>query len=107
MALGGPASPLDYRAIEAHGACFPSVQTVLATAAIMTLAILAAHATRRPDLHAGVLVLAILAAFLIGSCRVYLGVHWASDVTAAWRLGVVWTTACALAILPHAPAVRA
>jgi undecaprenyl-diphosphatase len=91
--------PLEYRAIEAHGASFPSVQTMLATAAVMTLAILVARATRRPALRAGVLALAMLAAILIGSCRVYLGVHWASDVIAAWGASAAWTMACVLAAL--------
>jgi len=99
--------PLEYRAIEAHGASFPSVQTMLATAAVLTLTILVARVTRRPAARAGVIAAAMLAAVLIGSCRVYLGVHWASDVIAAWSASAAWTLACAVAILRHGPTARA
>ena len=37
--------------------------------------------------------LAVLMVVLIGCSRVYLGVHWPSDVIAGWCVGSVWALA--------------
>jgi undecaprenyl-diphosphatase len=37
----------------------------------------------------------VLVAGLVALSRVYLGVHWLGDVTAAWILGSAWMTLCA------------
>lgn len=86
-----------YRLVEAHGASFPSVQTLLATATLLAAAILVVRLTRDARLRRLALGLALLTAGLTGLGRVYLGAHWASDVLAAWALGAAWACACGLA----------
>jgi membrane-associated phospholipid phosphatase len=75
---------------------FPSGHATVSLALYGTLAfILARHLTTVAARLAALTAAAVLV-LLIGLSRIYLGVHFLSDVVAGFSLGVAWVTACVL-----------
>ncbi len=86
--------PDIYRAEEVINASFPSGHAMLSTITYLTLGALLVQAMDRRRLKIFIFAAAILIAALVGISRVYLAVHWASDVLGGWSLGAAWATAC-------------
>jgi undecaprenyl-diphosphatase len=83
------------------GSSFPSGHT-LAAASFATAAALCV-AQIRPRYAVPALVLALLWGSLVGLSRLVLGVHWPSDVLAAWCLGMFIPLAINLALVVSGP----
>jgi undecaprenyl-diphosphatase len=77
---------------------FPSGHAILATVVYLTLGILLARLEPRPLLKTYFLGIMMTLAFLVGMSRVYLGVHYPTDVLAGWTVGLVWGLFCWLAV---------
>jgi undecaprenyl-diphosphatase len=76
---------------------FPSGHAMLAAVVYLTLGILLARLEPRPLLKVYFLGVMMALAFLVGVSRVYLGVHYPTDVLAGWLVGLVWGLLCWLA----------
>ncbi|MFD1696950.1 phosphatase PAP2 family protein [Roseibium aestuarii] len=76
---------------------FPSGHALISAMAYLTLAAVAARFVDRPWARRYLMACAVALAFLVGTSRVYLGVHWPSDVFAGWCLGTAWAGICWLA----------
>jgi undecaprenyl-diphosphatase len=79
-----------------HTASFPSGHSMLSAVTYLTLGVLVARALPQRRLKIYVLTLAGLVTVLVGVSRVYLGVHWPSDVLAGWLAGLAWACLCML-----------
>ena len=88
---------LAYRVVEAVNASFPSGHAMLSAVVFLTLGVLTARFSDRRRVKVLAISAAVLLSLLVGASRVYLGVHWASDVLAGWSGGAAWAMICWLA----------
>jgi undecaprenyl-diphosphatase len=75
---------------------FPSGHALFATCFFGGVAVLASHRARRPAARVAIWLAAFLAVALIGISRIYLGVHYPSDVLGGLAAGAVWVSTVAL-----------
>jgi undecaprenyl-diphosphatase len=73
---------------------FPSGHSMLSAAVYLTLGSLLARFESSVLLKAHLLAWSLLLAALAGVSRIYLGVHWPSDVLAGWAAGAAWASLC-------------
>lgn len=77
-----------------YTASFPSGHSMMAAATYLTLALLLMQIEPRRRARAYFIGVALLLTVLVGISRVYLGVHWPSDVLAGWGFGSLWALLC-------------
>jgi undecaprenyl-diphosphatase len=74
---------------------FPSGHSMLSAVVYLTLgALLARLAARRRAAKLFVLTVALFITVLTGSSRIFLGVHYPTDVLAGWCAGLAWALVC-------------
>jgi len=78
---------------HAQNSSFPSGHATVSAIAYLTLGVLLARAHARRRIKVLVMTYAVSLTLLIGASRVYLGVHWPTDVLAGWALGAAWAAA--------------
>jgi undecaprenyl-diphosphatase len=92
-----PRPDLVPRAAYSSGASFPSGHSMMSAITYLVLGALLARSQERKRLKAYFFLLAALLTLMVGVSRVYLGVHWPTDVLAGWTAGAVWALLCWLA----------
>lgn len=84
---------------QIYTSSFPSAHAMVSMVVWLTLALVMTRFIRKDRLRILLLGLAIGLSLLIGFSRVFLGVHWPTDVLAGWLLGVGW--ACGSWLCAH------
>lgn len=87
-----PRPDLVEHLVNTHTASFPSGHATMSTVVYLTLASLIVRLVDDAPVRIYVISIAVALALAIGISRVYLGVHWPSDVIAGWALGVAWAS---------------
>jgi undecaprenyl-diphosphatase len=77
-----------------HSSSFPSGHSMLAATVYLTLGALLGRFVEPLRLKAYFLIVALTLTGLVGVSRVYMGVHYPTDVLAGWAAGLGWALAC-------------
>lgn len=76
--------------VAASGMSFPSGHAANSAVVYLTIAALVSQVVAQRAARNAAIALAVLLVGMIGATRVYLGVHWPSDVLAGWSFGTLW-----------------
>jgi len=79
---------------ETMTSSFPSGHSMLSAMVYLTLGTLLMRLTRNRRAKMYILMIAVTLAVMVGLTRIYLGVHYPTDVMAGWAAGLTWAVLC-------------
>jgi len=82
---------------EVFTASFPSGHATVSAVVFLTIGAMLAEASPERQLKRFFVGVAIALTLLVGVSRIYLGVHYPTDVLAGWSLGAAWALLCTTA----------
>lgn len=92
-AIGRPRPDVQHLAI-AQLSSFPSGHSMLSAVVYPTLGTLLARVVQRKRLKIYFMLVALTLSGLVGVSRIYLGLHYPTDVLAGWAAGLAWAAFC-------------
>ncbi|NGP17279.1 phosphatase PAP2 family protein [Devosia aurantiaca] len=75
-------------------ASFPSGHSMLSAVTFLTIGVLLARLAPNRPLRIYAFSAAIFLTLIVGISRIYMGVHYPTDVLAGWCLGAAWALLC-------------
>ena len=94
LAFARPRPDLIYHATRVFTPSFPSGHAELSAITYLTIAALLAQSQSSLKIRLFFIIVAALLTMLIGVSRIYLGVHYPTDVLGGWCIGAAWAAAC-------------
>jgi membrane-associated phospholipid phosphatase len=92
--VGRHRPPEVSRLVPEPSLSYPSGHTLGTTVVVGIVALTVIPGLRRRWLRVAATVFAVLFPIAVGLSRIYLGVHWSTDVLAGWIFGLAWLTLC-------------
>jgi undecaprenyl-diphosphatase len=80
--------------LEENSLSFPSGHSMMSAIVYLTQATLLSRIEKSRRVKIYIISVALLLTFLIGISRVYIGVHYPTDVLAGWVAGISWALLC-------------
>lgn len=85
---------LAYQLAHVSTHSFPSGHSMMSASVYLSIAALLARIQEKVKLRIYIIAVAFIITFLIGISRIYLGVHYLTDVLAGWSIGAAWASFC-------------
>lgn len=101
LAVQRPRPPMVDRLVSARGYSFPSGHAGQGVAVYFGLAVVIWCCSQRRWVRATAVFTGGLLAVTIGASRVYLGVHWTTDVLAGWMIALGWLALVSWVVAPR------
>lgn len=92
--FGRPRPDVVPHLVQVTSTSFPSGHSMMSAVIYLSLAVLLFEAAGRRRMKAFLIPLALALSGLIGLSRVYLGVHYPTDVVGGWAAGTAWALLC-------------
>ena len=93
-AFARPRPDFIVHAARVFTASFPSGHASLSAITYLTMGVLLAQTQTSKAIRLYIIMLAVFLTVLIGVSRIYLGVHYPTDVLGGWTIGIAWAIAC-------------